>query len=391
CSALPSKCAFPGRPAASPVRSPAETKWQPASTAEEQLSPSTRYGSGLAARETGLNSRSRISSSDMTDAGGGASLLEDLVDTSPVPSTAAPANAAKDPLHLTAYTVMAAIMAVGLAGNLIVLLVYARKKDGHAANVFILSLAVSDLIACCLVIPMSIAMEVNDYMSSALACKLYYLLNCSGIPFSSMLMAAIAVERYFCICRPFLRAITVPRAKAIVLSLGAVAFSLGLAIAVFCSVVVRRVDGDIGNGTETAALEFADYGECREISELKRSLANESAATASRITISDASLVFFNIFQKLHLSLFGVCIALVFALYVRIYLSVLRLRRKKRERQQNRQQLERLGTVANNGGGGDAGAEEPRPSGGRAQSRRKSLRLVDSDALQNLKTAAMLF
>uniref|UniRef100_A0A1I8IKU0 G_PROTEIN_RECEP_F1_2 domain-containing protein n=1 Tax=Macrostomum lignano TaxID=282301 RepID=A0A1I8IKU0_9PLAT len=149
CSALPSKC---GSPAGQPrllFAAQQRRSGSPPAPAEEQLSPSTRYGSGLAARETGLNSRSRISSSDMTDAGEGASLLEDLVDTSPVPSTAAPANAAKDPLHLTAYTVMAAIMAVGLAGNLIVLLVYARKKDGHAANVFILSLAVSDLIACC--------------------------------------------------------------------------------------------------------------------------------------------------------------------------------------------------------------------------------------------------
>uniref|UniRef100_A0A1I8ISK9 Uncharacterized protein n=1 Tax=Macrostomum lignano TaxID=282301 RepID=A0A1I8ISK9_9PLAT len=78
----------------------------PPAPAEEQLSPSTRYGSGLAARETGLNSRSRISSSDMTDAGEGRQAYWRILSTlRRCHRHAAPANAAKDPLcTLTAYT-----------------------------------------------------------------------------------------------------------------------------------------------------------------------------------------------------------------------------------------------------------------------------------------------
>uniref|UniRef100_A0A1I8IRX6 G_PROTEIN_RECEP_F1_2 domain-containing protein n=1 Tax=Macrostomum lignano TaxID=282301 RepID=A0A1I8IRX6_9PLAT len=306
------------------------------------------------------------------------------------------------PPALVAYIIMASIIAVGAAGNSIVLYVYAKKKDGHAANVFILSLAVSDLLACTLVIPMTVAMEARNYETSALVCRLHYLLNCSGIPFSSMLMAAIAVERYFCICKPFLRAITVRRAKAIVATLVAVAVTLGATTA-------------SGNSPAT--------GECREISDL---------SDGPSMTVSRASLVFYRVFQAIHLSLYLLCIVLVFILYVLIYESVLRLRRRRRQRAERMNKRMQLAAARSAGGPPTRATPwlrlqppllamtlRPRPllplsaprrtncKQRQQQQQQQQLSLVpstsnsalavasrdsrDSDALQNLKTAAMLF
>lgn len=80
----------------------------------------------------------------------------------------------------------------------------------------------------------------HDFM-----CKMYQFLLTSKIPLSAFIMVAIAIDRYFSICHPLKRIITVVSAKFIVLVLGFISAILGVITSLFYGVEVEitRVDG----------------------------------------------------------------------------------------------------------------------------------------------------
>lgn len=101
---------------------------------------------------------------------------------------------------------LALFCVVGLVGNALVLYVFGRRKDRLVSTLFIVSLAVIDFVTCLVIIPFTMYVEyVERYVSSDAVCKLYSFLVTANIPFSAMIMAAIAVDRYFAICRPLLQ------------------------------------------------------------------------------------------------------------------------------------------------------------------------------------------
>src|SRR6218665_1822819 len=118
------------------------------------------------------------------------------------------------------YVVMAILILLsltGTAGNALVMYVFSQKKDKLVSTLFILVLALVDFVTCLVVIPYTIYMEfVTFHIDSDFVCKLYQFIITSNIPFSAFIMVAIAVDRYFCICHPFLHAMTVFRAKLVV-------------------------------------------------------------------------------------------------------------------------------------------------------------------------------
>lgn len=118
---------------------------------------------------------------------------------------------------------------VGSMGNAIVVYIYSNKKEKATSNIFIISLAFVDLLTCLLIIPFTIAMEFIDFriVYDGL-CKAYFFLITFNVPFSMFIMVAIAFDRYFCICHPFLGIMTVKRAKILICVLGLFATSLGL-------------------------------------------------------------------------------------------------------------------------------------------------------------------
>ena len=131
----------------------------------------------------------------------------------------------------------------GSIGNLLVLYVFARRKDALVSTLFILVLAEVDFITCLVVMPYTAYMEYVDFRTHVdLVCKLYLFLITFNIPFSALIMAAIAVDRYLCICHPFLRAMTIGRAKVLVVALGLFAAGQGLCVSLIYGVYLPYDD-----------------------------------------------------------------------------------------------------------------------------------------------------
>ena len=133
---------------------------------------------------------------------------------------------------------------VGTAGNALVLCVFFRKrKEMAVSTLLIIVLAVVDFVTCLVVIPYTVYMESVDFrVQSDISCKVYQFLITSNIPFSALIMVLIAVDRYLCICHPFLRLLTVARAKGVIATLGLFAAALGLCVSLIFGVYQRKLE-----------------------------------------------------------------------------------------------------------------------------------------------------
>lgn len=124
---------------------------------------------------------------------------------------------------------LASISIIGTVGNLLVTIVYWRKKDKQTSTFFILVLAMSDLAVCLLLVPMTIYMESVEFITdSAVLCKFYYFITTTTVPSSSLIMSAIAFDRYFCICMVNRVIMTLNRAKLLVTLLLLLSLLLGI-------------------------------------------------------------------------------------------------------------------------------------------------------------------
>ena len=112
-----------------------------------------------------------------------------------------------------------------------------RVQDKTTSQVFIISLAVVDLITCLVIIPFTIVFEYLDSkVLNDVVCKVYQFLMTSKIPLSSILMVAIAFERYFCICHPHKRIINHRRARIAIAISSIISCFYGICIASYYSV-----------------------------------------------------------------------------------------------------------------------------------------------------------
>ena len=118
------------------------------------------------------------------------------------------------------YIYLTTVSVVGVFGNLIVAFMYSQKKDKHTSTFFILVLSLSDLSVCLILVPLTIYMEkIGFETTSLIMCKLYFFLTTAIVPSSSLLMLAIAFDRYACICMVNKNVINLFRAKLIVIVL----------------------------------------------------------------------------------------------------------------------------------------------------------------------------
>ncbi|XP_038071316.1 D(2) dopamine receptor-like [Patiria miniata] len=102
---------------------------------------------------------------------------------------------------------------VGLPGNALIILVYGRKRQLMSPHVFILALAVADLMVC-LFTPVTVYhWYIRLNYTSDFLCRLVLTVTFVTVYNSCFLTSAIAVDRYQAICRPHRRWMTVRRAK----------------------------------------------------------------------------------------------------------------------------------------------------------------------------------
>lgn len=252
----------------------------------------------------------------------------------------------------------------GTAGNALVLCVFSRRKDRQVSTLFILSLAMVDFSTCLFVVPFTVYMESVDFRVDVdPVCKLYHFLITCNIPFSAMVMVAIAVDRYFCICHPWMNVVTVDAAKGIVVGLGATAIVLGGCVACMYGIYHQVLlcpyppcNESAGNSTTpvlSSAAAVARWpciaGQLRHdfdcegclgeglpsnLSSSYEELCVLSLAKTSKCETTTLLLStdFQYLYHKLHMSMYVVCFLAVSVLYLAIYRSVMKRRSRRRRR-----------------------------------------------------------
>jgi len=220
---------------------------------------------------------------------------------------------------------MLAVFSVfGCAGNAVVLYVFSTTKDDLVSTLFIIVLAVVDFSTCLVIIPFTVAVELVSYnVRFDALCKLYQFLITSNIPFSAMIMTAIAFDRYVCICFPFSRLLTLRRARFVVLVLAAFAAVLGITGALTHSVYQRVREVINSTHHDIATLSLPVDWQNR----------SDDAVYTGYCYPTDLILnsQFAQAFQRCYTAIFVVCLGVVVILYSLIYRSVLRQRRKRQQ------------------------------------------------------------
>ena len=131
------------------------------------------------------------------------------------------------------------VVAIGIPGNCLIILVYTKKRQTMSPHVFILSLAIADLVFC-LLTPAFIARRFFEY-NSDFFCRLVTAFRYANVYFSAFLSSAIAVDRYLAICHPLLGWMTVPRAQIVAVS--CMVLSVIVSIPVFAAYTVKFQQG----------------------------------------------------------------------------------------------------------------------------------------------------
>ena len=335
---------------------------------------------------------------------------------------------------------------VGTAGNALVLYVFSKKRDKLVSTLFILVMAFVDFVTCLIVIPYTIVLEyLNFYVKYDFACKLYQFLITSNIPFSALVMVAIAIDRYLCICHPFLHALNIARAKVMVGFLAVFSICVGIIVALIHGVTtyepveIDQLVESIDNNTHYYSTEhqISSFPNTSQMFVMDLELSNSTQANILQTetsrqhnksshfeylytgqcgpTTALLGETFQWYYQKIYTAMFLVCLIIVIVLYILIYKSVLERRTKRMKQKSKALPLINTATQNNtaeetlitntNGDGSHVETTVIAASNGSMQtkesqrmlkesksknSKRKSTK-KDKSRMANLKTAAMLF
>ncbi|XP_062595307.1 cholecystokinin receptor type A-like [Saccostrea cucullata] len=218
---------------------------------------------------------------------------------------------------------LATFSIVGVVGNSLVLCGIASITKGKMHTFFIQTLACIDLLTCAITIPATIAMEVMEFhVPFTSVCRTYHFLLNSTIPLSAFVMVAIAIERYFCICRNVRQNILKSRAKAVIVGIIAVAVSIG----VLCSLNYgtfpfeeRSGSGDLSQEQQNAT--------CKLNTTFSHHPCRNKTQTYRRTTLCGLTTKFgkkyYHVTEKIYSSMFAICGITVVLVYLRIYCFLL--------------------------------------------------------------------
>ena len=118
------------------------------------------------------------------------------------------------------FILVCVLIALGVPGNAIALLVYIMKMKRSTASYFIITLAFSDLINCLISLPVELYLITNFWtFDIPWLCKFSRFITAAMNNTSSFVLAAIAVERFRSICLPLKPRISSMCCKMICVSL----------------------------------------------------------------------------------------------------------------------------------------------------------------------------
>ena len=251
-----------------------------------------------------------------------------------------PLTASKNNEHILSF--LGVISIVGIIGNLLVAIVYWRKKDKQTSTFFILVLALSDLAVCSILVPLTAYMEIILFdTKSRMLCKLYFFLTTTVVPNSSLIMSAIALDRYFCICMVNRVIMTLPRAKNLVLILFITSGLLGV-IPALSSVVkidyqqeqesyqsAPRINNNLSTATSPSSLDQLISSNFTQIPPHLTHVC--TIDTNAEYTRFGALIWPFKLFYDL---MYACSVLIITILYILIYKEIYIRRRIKRNRKQ---------------------------------------------------------
>ncbi|WAR15101.1 GAL2B-like protein [Mya arenaria] len=271
----------------------------------------------------------------------------------------------EDPAVVTVMVMLSLFSICGTIGNSLVLHIYSHKKEKSTAGIFIMSLAGTDLFTCLFVMPFTeVVVYLNYMVSYDVACQIYMFLITCNVPFAAFIMVAIAIDRYFCICHPFLHVLNIFRAKVIVLCLLLVASTFGvitsLSYGVYTYKIIVPANDVLARTNETKSVKYgqnatfntADHGECTNCSnELEmdewdyRVFDNNKTEMQAGYKLSYTGLCapnyiltspqFLNFYQRAYAGTYLLSFAVVFILYGLIYRSIHKHRAKRSRRKRS--------------------------------------------------------
>lgn len=311
---------------------------------------------------------------------------------------------------ITVYVMQSIFSVIGTIGNSLVLYIYLRKKDKSTSSIFILALAGADFFTCLVIVPFNIITLYLDYKHGYdLMCRLYMFLITGGVPFATLIMVAIAFDRYFCICHPFLHVITIFRAKLIILILLSFAGILGIMVALMYGIndIISDPSSQSNNSCYSNTSSSYQQVTCNSTiynanmsSNLSDDLINHSYGMCSpNYDIFNEDFVL--LFSKIHAVLYLLMFIFVVVLYSLIYreIHVRRARKAKRKRSslypsQSCAPEASLGDTHMTlmpGPMSDGNADEPTKNGHSSKRRKIGATLKEKQFYANIRTAAMLF
>ena len=125
---------------------------------------------------------------------------------------------------------LSVVIALGVPGNLLVLLVYMKNGATTSTDWFIIFITLCDFLSSLINVPIYLTFTSGTwrYYGNDIICKLHMFLSQSIVLSSTFLICGLALERYFKICRPNMTKMTraMSRNMCMVISLIAVVFSI---------------------------------------------------------------------------------------------------------------------------------------------------------------------
>ncbi|XP_048729671.1 orexin receptor type 2-like [Ostrea edulis] len=305
------------------------------------------------------------------------------------------------------YIMQSIFSVVGTIGNSLVLYIYLRKKDKSTSSIFILALAGADFFTCLVIVPYNIVTLYLDYKHGFdVMCRIYMFLITGGVPYATLIMVAIAFDRYFCICHPFLHVITIFRAKLIIFILLGFSGILGVLVAlmygindhvpVSSSATNRSCSFNTSSLNEAVQCNSTIF-EVNSSSEISHPY--EYGMCLPNYDIFNEDFVL--LFSKIHAILYLIMFTFVVVLYSLIYreIHVRRARKAKRKRSSlfpsqscapeasmAETQLTLINVPQSNGN-----AEESVKNDNSSKLRKIGANLKEKQFYANIRTAAMLF
>ncbi|XP_067664512.1 orexin/Hypocretin receptor type 1-like [Haliotis asinina] len=140
-------------------------------------------------------------------------------------------------LMIPAVVYLAMLMVLGIFGNILVLIVYLKKFKPSPTRVFVVCLAVFDLMTCFISLPGEILDMRHIYtFDYPIVCKMLRFNNSFSVVSSGFTLIAVAIDRYRKICRPLNKQITIRVARIMV----GIAVSVSLVLTIPTVIVYGR-------------------------------------------------------------------------------------------------------------------------------------------------------